>query len=164
MLCLSQIHTLCYRKAMKHRHSLCQTRIGVLHRHIWLHWIMSFSHTIIYARVLSVVHSRKVRNVGKKLNKSFFPVTDLFIDILLSNGPHWKINLGQSAGRVWARNCHTRWTEGTKSRPNFDHILYWFWWVSVSGGARKNIAGGPAKYTLIYKHKLKSCKKKHKIK
>jgi len=31
---------------------------------------------------------------------------------------------------------------------------------SFSGGARKNIGGGPTKYTLIYKHKFFSCNKR----
>jgi hypothetical protein len=29
-----------------------------------------------------------------------------------------------------------------------------------SGGARKNIEGGPTKYTLIYKHKFFCCNKR----
>jgi len=31
--------------------SRCQTRVGVGQRHLWLHWIMSFSQIIIRVRV-----------------------------------------------------------------------------------------------------------------
>jgi len=33
----------------------CRTRIGLRHRHLWLHWIMSFSHIIIFVGVLVCV-------------------------------------------------------------------------------------------------------------
>jgi len=41
---------------------------------------------------------------------------------------------------------------------SFNETLYLNKIIEVfSGGARKNIEGGPTKYTLIYKHKFFNC-------